>query len=369
MRPYHVAHDGETQPGALTCRLGRHPRIEQTVHDRRRNPRPRVGHFHADSRRTRCHGDRQRAAVGHGVECVGDQVEQRHLQLCRVRLDRRQISGDRGLQPDTRVRQPRLCKLPHPLDDVREVHDLEPGWLPRAVEHGAQHAGDLLDLRIDGQQPRTRPVVRARVVADHLDVTRHEVQRRARLMRDVGGGLTQRRHALGMPQRFPKCEQLVLAGCQLRIAEQEIASGLLDAVVKGLVEPLQLIEHLVQSRGDCTELVATRHRRPRAQIASGRLLHGAQNRAERLTDEPADGEVDEHRHEQNGRDREPECEEKSVRACLEETLQTHRHHDRRAPTTRHRQGEHHHRAAALAGRLFGGDGASRKLQDLHALFR
>jgi len=37
---------------------------------------------------------------------------------------------------------------------------------------------------------------------------------------------------------------------KLRIAEQEIASGLLDAVVERLVEPLQLIEHLVEPGGD-----------------------------------------------------------------------------------------------------------------------
>ena len=39
------------------------------------------------------------------------------------------------------------------------------------------------------------------------------------LVDDVGGDLTERRHALGTSQRFAQREQLALAGCQLRIAD------------------------------------------------------------------------------------------------------------------------------------------------------
>ena len=46
-----------------------------------------------------------------------------------------------------------------------------------------------------------------------------------------------------------------------------------------------------------------------------------QDGAERLADELADGEVDEDRHEQDGRDGEPERDPKLVRARLEQALQ------------------------------------------------
>ena len=57
-----------------------------------------VGDVHADPAGMRRRGDRQRAASRHGVERVGDQVEQRHLQLSDVSLDRRQPLGDKYLR-------------------------------------------------------------------------------------------------------------------------------------------------------------------------------------------------------------------------------------------------------------------------------
>ena len=165
---------------------------------------------------------------------------------------------------------------------------VEPRRLPRVVEHRPQHARDLLDLRIDGPQPRAGPIIRLGVVADHLNVARHQVQRRAGLMGDVRGDLAQRRHALGTRQRFPKGEQLALAGCQLRVPKRQIASGLLDPLVKGLVEPLQLIEHVVQPVCDGAELVVPSQHRARAQIASRGLLHGPQDGSQRPYPE-ADG--------------------------------------------------------------------------------
>ena len=47
-----------------------------------------------------------------------------------------------------------------------------------------------------------------------------------------------------------------------------------------------------------------------------------QDGVERLAHEPADGEVDEDGHEHDGRNREPEGDAKSVRARLEQALQT-----------------------------------------------
>ena len=136
-----------------------------------------------------------------------------------------------------------------------------------------------------------------------------------------------------------------------------------------MVEPRQLIEHLVQSRGDRPELVATGHRRPRTQIAFCGFVHDAQNGMERLTHELTDSDVDEDRHEHDGGEREPEGDAKFVRARLEQTLQPHRDRHGIIPSTRHRQGEHHDGAAAIARESFGGDRSSRQVQDFCAFFR
>ena len=112
-------------------------------------------------------------------------------------------------------------------------------------------------------------------------------------MDDVGGDLTECRDAFGAPQRFPQREQLALAGGQLRIAERQVASRLVDPAVKRPVESFQLIEHLVQAGRDRAELVAPGQRRPRAQIPFPRLLHGPQDGAKRLSQQLTDREVDE----------------------------------------------------------------------------
>ena len=169
-------------------------------------------------------GDRQRAAAGHRVERVGDQVEQRHLQLCGVRPDRRQILGDRDLQPNLGARQPRLGDLADALDDVGERDDLRTSDGCRAWSSIVRST--RVTCWICASTVRSRragPIVGPRVVADHLDVAGDQVQRRARLMGDVGGDLTQRRDALGAPERFAQREQLALAGRQLRVAERQIA--------------------------------------------------------------------------------------------------------------------------------------------------
>ena len=217
MRPHDVAHDRQAEAAAVSDRLGRHPRIEQAIDDLGRNSRTGVGDLDAN-RRPDCAVAAIESVPPPGIasSALVTRLNSAISNCVASALTGGRPSATDASQPNVVTRQPRLRHLTHARDDVREVHDLHFRRLPRVVEHRPQHARDVLNLLVDGPQLRTRPIVRPRVVADHLNVARDEVQRRARLVDDVRGDLAQRRNALGAPQRFSQREQLALAGSQLR---------------------------------------------------------------------------------------------------------------------------------------------------------
>ena len=271
-------------------------------------------------------------------------------------------------QLDIGARQPRLGDLSDTLDDRGERDGFEARGLLGVVEHRAQDARHLLNLRVDGLQTRAGAIVGAGIVANHLDIPGHQIERRAGLVGEVGGDLAQRRDPFGPSQRLARGEQLVLVGRQLRVPERQIARRLLDALVQRLIEAFELIEHLVQALGNRAELVAPGDDRPRVQVPRRRVRHGPQDQRERLSEQLADGEVDEDRHERDRGEGEPEGDAGALLSRLQQALEANRRGHRIALAARHRQRQHHDGVAAIVGGHLGGDGASRQLEHLGTLF-
>ena len=204
VRPHHVAHDGQAEAAALARRLWSSP-TDRTGD--RRSSAGMPGPVSATS--TRTPSGRAVAAIDSvPPPGIASSALVTRLNSAISSCVASALIGGRPSATETcswmcGARQPRLRDFLHARDDVGERHDLEPGRLPRVVEHRPQHARDLLNLRRrrSAARERVRSSVRG-IVANHLDVARHQVQRRAGLVGDVGGDLAQRRHPLGARQRF-----------------------------------------------------------------------------------------------------------------------------------------------------------------------
>ena len=89
------------------------------------------------------------------------------------------------------------------LDELRQVRPRPRRRLPRLIEHRPQHVRHLGQLRFDDLEPLPHAGMRVWILADHLDVARHEIERRTDLMRDAGGHLAPprqgARRAPGLP--------------------------------------------------------------------------------------------------------------------------------------------------------------------------
>ena len=132
-------------------------------------------------------GDRQCATRRHRVERIGHQIEDRHLELRDVGADTRKRRCPLDAECNARSREPRAREFTHVLDHVGHLHDLKARRWSRAIDEGAQHRDDLLDLRVHGVQPLPDVVTGSRIIAQHLDVARHQVEWCARLVRHALG--------------------------------------------------------------------------------------------------------------------------------------------------------------------------------------
>jgi hypothetical protein len=158
-------------------------------------------------------------------------------------------------------------------------------------------------------------------------------------MDDVGRNLTQCRHAFSMPKRLPQREQLALACRQLGVAKREVASRLVNSLVKRPVELLQLIEHLVQAGRDRAEFVTPNQRRSCPKVSFPRLMHGPQQHTKGLAQHVSDGKVHEDGDAHDGRNSETERDAQPVGARLKQTLQTNSDGYGVVLATRHRHGD------------------------------
>ena len=84
------AHDTQTKAGALSDGFGRHPGLEEVRKEIGWNAVARVLYFQPDAAGRRRAAERQRPAVGHGVERIGHEIEQRELELRGVGVDIRE---------------------------------------------------------------------------------------------------------------------------------------------------------------------------------------------------------------------------------------------------------------------------------------
>ena len=118
---------------------------------------------------------------------------------------------------------------------------------PRPVEqrsHGRRHLGDLF---LDDGQARGVRRGRPELLLQQLHVSRDQIERRADLMRDVGGGLTDRRELLGAGQLLAQTEQPVIGLDELLVALLDLLGGFAHARLHRVVERLELGEHRVAS--------------------------------------------------------------------------------------------------------------------------
>ena len=187
-------------------------------------------------------------------------------------------------------------------------------------------------------------------------------------MGHVCGHLPEGGDPLRPPERFSSGQQLIVAGCQLRVPERQVPRGLVDLFAERVVERLQLIEHLVQAGGDGSKLVIVADRRPSAQIALRRPFHRAQNRVERSSQQLADGEVHEDGHEQDGRNDEAQSDRQRMLARLQQAFQTDADGHGVAPVLRQGRCDRQYRTAAVAQGRSRLNGPASKIDYLCLLF-
>ncbi len=97
-----AVHLGKAEAGALADRLGREERLEDLVEHIGGNAEPGISDIDPDElagvRRLGLHdvarADRHRAAVGHGIAGIDDEIEQGGFELGDVGLDRPDVAVD-----------------------------------------------------------------------------------------------------------------------------------------------------------------------------------------------------------------------------------------------------------------------------------
>ena len=101
---------------------------------------------------------------------------------------------------------------------------------------------------------------RVRVSSDasdeqHLHVAGDQIQRRADLMRDVGGGLSDRGELLGLRERFAQVEDPLIHLFDVRVAGPELRGGVADPRLQRLAQHFHLGRACVQPADDRADLV------------------------------------------------------------------------------------------------------------------
>ena len=104
---HHFADDAEAQARPVSDRLRRDPRLEEVRQQIGGDAGASVSHFQANAPLGARAADAERAAVGHGVQRVGDEVQQGELELRRVRVDVGQRFIQLNLHLDTGAGQAR----------------------------------------------------------------------------------------------------------------------------------------------------------------------------------------------------------------------------------------------------------------------
>ncbi len=132
--------------------------------------------------------------------------------------------------------------------------------LPRLIEHRPQHVRHLRQLRFDDLEPLPHPGLRVWILPDHLDVARHQIERRADLMRDAGGHLPHRGEALGARESFLQAEHALIALLELGVADEQLRCRLAHALLQHVAGVFKAAEHVVETISNHAKLVAPQHR-------------------------------------------------------------------------------------------------------------
>ena len=116
--------------------------------------------------------------------------------------------------------------------------------------------GHLPDLFLDDRQARGVRRRRPELLFEQLHIARDQIERRADLMRDVGGGLADRGELLGAGELLAQAEEPMIGLDELLVALLHLHGGIADARLQRVVEMFEPRQHLVEALGDLAELVA-----------------------------------------------------------------------------------------------------------------
>ncbi len=172
------------------------------------------------------------------------------------------------------------------FDERRHVDALRlQGRSPRVIEHGAHGRHDPPDLGLNGLEALERVARRPRILNHQLHVARNQVQRRADLVRHVGGHLPERGHLLGPGQRFPQHQHALIAVDELGVLLAQTGRRFVDPSAEVRMKLLEAAEHAIQAIGDRSHFVGTVDRRAHADLAGAGSFHGLADGGDRPVDE------------------------------------------------------------------------------------
>ena len=210
----------QAQAGAAPRLLGADPRLEDARQQVVGNAVAGVGDLDAHAiRRAVATRTSSVAALRHRVDGVGHQVEQRQLQVGRVDENRRvagrrvDVERDAGAPPDldASLRRRGCTSAPAVVRVLRPIR-------PRTIEQRANRRRHLRDLFLDDGQPRAVRESRPELLFQQLHVAGNQIQRRADLMRDVGGRLADRGELLGAGELLAQPKEPLVRLDQLLVA-------------------------------------------------------------------------------------------------------------------------------------------------------
>ncbi len=206
-------HGSQPQAGAAADRLGGEERLEQPglhllrhpaagIRDRELDVRTRWQRAAGGTGAVAGHlrgGNRDAAAVGHGVAGVGHQVQQHLLDLRRVRADRLRRRGELEVELDAFLDEAAqdLCEASHRVVEVVEPrrHDLAPAERQQLLgQRGGAHRGAA-----DGVERLRHLAPRRLLHGRDLALAQDDGEQVVEVVGDAPGEIADRLHLLRLP--------------------------------------------------------------------------------------------------------------------------------------------------------------------------
>ena len=294
-----LAADGEPQARALPLRLGREEGLEDPRADLGGDAGARVGHAQDGRARRPGNLDAEGAARGHGIDGIGEEIEDDLLHLGAVDQDLgKRVAGGEAAG-DALTGQHGCHEIGHALDEGVEVRRLH---APRQALRGRHafldRADQALDLSVDGRQPLTVLIGETRAPPQELQVHGDGVEGRADLVGNGRGHVAHRRQTLGAAEFPLQVEERLGRLPQGVITLLQLLGRLGDSLLEVVVEPVDLrhqpgvlgvalpdpVEHGGEALGEASQFVVMVQGRLGGQIATLDSTHRPQQAGDRAAD-------------------------------------------------------------------------------------